>query len=304
MKTIRTFMVILVFVLLLSNCLPQAVIATETKQDDYSTLFQQVKAAGDNLTEVSPALSDAFYRDHVVFCNALAQEDASIWEKVGDAIIANNTGSGNDLEFLKFVLEGLASDGFTQPGRSAFVTILMGFHPDVTDADDAFIITLFNAMRHSDGISADKLSIYMYELFQEDTVRLLHFIMEEDEAFQTLMVTMIHYQGFYNDDAYPELLNNLSTNTDLSETEQAFIGQLFEKLNENTPPVETEATTEPAQQIIATEDTKPAATDPTIMEPANPHTNENKIILPLAVIAIVLVCFGIIAIKSKKQSYK
>lgn len=301
MKAIRTLTVILVFVLLLSIWIPQSVFAAETEPQDYSSLFQQVKTAGDNLTEVSPALSEAFHSNPVEFINALAQEDMSMRDKVGDAIVAYNTGKGNDLEFLRFVLEVFASDGFVHPGRDAYLTILMGFHPDVTGADDEFIITLFNAKRFSDGISSDKLGIYIYELFLDDPVRLLHKIMEEDEAFQKDMVSTIDYQSWYNDVEYREILNSLSSNPELSETEQAFIAELLEKLNSKTPSAETEAPTEQALQTDGTEATEPATTNPTTSEPVNPQPNENKIILPIAAIAIVLVIFGLIALKNKKN---
>ena len=302
MKAIRTFTVILVFVLLLSIWIPQSVFAAETEPQDYSSLFQQVKTAGDNLTEVSPALSEAFHSNPVEFINALAQEDMSMRDKVGDAIVAYNTGKGNDLEFLRFVLEVFASDGFVHPGRDAYLSILMGFHPDVTGADDEFIAALFRAKRFSDGISSDKLGIYIYELFQDDPVRLLHLIMEEDEAFQQDMVSTIDYQSWYNDVEYREILSSLSTNVELSETEQAFIAELIEKLNSKTPANETEAPTEPVLQTDATEATEPATTNPTVAEPINPQPDKNRNILPIAVIAIVLVGFGIIAIKNKKKS--
>ena len=302
MNAIRTFTVILVFVLLLSIWIPQSVFAAETEPQDYSSLFQQVKAAGDNLTEVSPALSEAFHSNPVEFINALAQEDMSMRDKVGDAIVTYNTGKGNDLEFLRFVLEVFASDGFVHPGRDAYLSILMGFHPDVTGADDEFIITLFNATRYSDGISSDKLGIYIYELFLNDPARVLHLIMEEDEAFQKDMVSTIDYQSWYQDTLYSEILINLSTSPELNEAEQAFVAELQEKLNAKNTPVETEVPTEPTTQTDATEATELAATNPTTIEPANPQPNENKIFLPIAAIAIVLVGFGIIAIKNKKKS--
>ena len=177
----------------------------------------------------------------------------------------------------------------------------MGFHPDVTGADDEFIITLFNAKRFSDGISSDKLGIYIYELFLDDPVHLLHKIMEEDEAFQKDMVSTIDYQSWYNDVEYREILNSLSSNPELSETEQAFIAELLEKLNSKTPSAETEAPTEQALQTDRTEATEPATTNPTTSEPVNSQPNENKIILPIAAIAIVLVIFGLIALKNKKK---
>lgn len=290
----------LISALLLCIYYPVSVFATETESQDYSTLFQQVKDACDDLTEVFPALSEAFHSNPVEFINALAQEDMSMRDKVGDAIVAYNTGKGNDLEFLRFVLEVFASDGFVHPGRDAYLSILMGFHPDVTGADDEFIAALFRAKRFSDGISSDKLGIYIYELFQDDPVRLLHLIMEEDEAFQQDMVSTIDYQSWYNDVEYREILNSLSSNPELSETEQAFIAELLEKLNSKTPSAETEAPTEQALQTDGTEATEPATTNPTTSEPVNPQPNENKIILPIAAIAIVLVIFGLIALKNKK----
>lgn len=287
MKANRTITVLLVFVLLVAF-LPQSVFAAETAPQDYSSLFQQVKEAGDDLTEISPALSEAFYSDPVAFINALGREDMSMWDKVGDAIVAYNTGKGDDLEFLQFVLEVFASDGFEGSGRGAYLSILMGFHPDLTGADDEFIITLFNAKRCSDGISSDKLGIYIYELFQDDPVRLLHLIMDEDEAFQMHMVHTIDYQSWYDDAAYREILDGLSSHPELSEAEQAFVAQLLEKLNAKTLPAETEAPTEQTSQTDATEASAPAATAPTEAEPANPQPDDNNRILPVAGIAAIL----------------
>lgn len=300
MKANRAFTVLLVFVLLVAF-LPQSVFAAETAPPDYSSLFQQVKEAGDDLTEISPALSEAFHSDPVAFINALGLEDMSMWDQVADAIVAYNTGKGNDLEFLQFVLEVFASDGFEGSGRGAYLSILMGFHPDLSGADDEFIITLFNAKRCSDGISSDKLGIYIYELFQDDPVRLLHLIMNEDEAFQMHMVHTIDYQSSYDDAAYREMLKDLSSNPELSEAEQVFVALLIEKLNSKTLPAETEAPTEQTSQTDATEATAPSATDPTEAEPANPQPDENTRILPIAGIAIVLAVLVVIVLKNKKQ---
>lgn len=302
MKSIRTFTVILAVVLLLTICVPRVVFATETESQDYSPLFQQVKDAGDDLTAVSPALSEAFHSDPVAFINALSQEDMSMWDKVGDAIVAYNTGKGNDLEFLRFVLEVFASDEFTGRERNAYLSILMGFHPDVTDANDEFIIALFNAKRFSDGISSDKLGIYIYELFLHDPVHILHLIMDEDEAFQQAMVSTIDYQSWYQDTLYSEILNNLSTSPELNEAEQAFVAELQEKLNAKNTPVETEVPTEPTTQTDATEATEPAATNPTTVEPGNSDTNEYRSALPYAAIIILAVVLGLLTAKNKKKS--
>lgn len=302
MKLKHVCSIFLLCTLLLLTCSPLSVFATEPSVYDYSALFQQVKDAGDNLTEVSPALSGAFLGDPVAFINALAQEEQTMWDTVGNAIVTCNTGKGNDLEFLQFVLEAFASDGFIHPGRDAFLSILMRFHPDVTGADDELIAALFRAKRCSDGISSDKLGIYIYELFLDDPVRLLHLITEEDEAFQKEMISTIDYQNWNPDDQYSATLSSLSSHPELSEAELAFVAELKEKLKAKITPAETETPVKPTAPVEVTEATEPAATNPIIAEPATPQPSNVQNILLILIAAIVLVGFGAVALKNKKKT--
>lgn len=295
MKLILHRVITVLCVMFLIASLPLSVFAAETAEQDYTTLFQQAAEAGDDLTDLAPALSEALHHDPIGFLNAMYRQDTTLWDTVGNAIVAYHSERGEELEFLEFLLNVFASDGFKGHAREAFLPLLMRFHANVSGADDEFVTALLNASRYSDGISSDKLGIYIYELFLDDPVRMLHRFFEEDEGFQENMLLELQYQSYNQDEKYISVLNDLSNNSELSEAEKAFVSKLMEEL-EPAPSESTEAT-DPTEVTTRTEGTDaaepPAPSTPKQDDPAPSGVPTGGIIAAAIVLAAVVAALAV-----------
>lgn len=302
MKLIVHRAITVLCIMFLIASLPLSVFAAETAEQDYATLFQQAADAGESLTDLAPALSEALHNDPIGFLKALAQQDMTLWDTVGNAIVAYHSDRGEELVFLEFLLNIFSSDGFEGRAREAFLPLLMRFHADVSGADDEFVTALLNASRYSDGISADKLGIYIYELFLDDPVRMLHRFFEEDEGFQENMLLELQYQSYNQDAEYISVLNDLSTHSELSEAEKAFVSKLMEEL-QPTPSESTEATdpTEASAPTESTDATEPSAPSTPIQDDPAPSGGPTGGIILAALVLAAAITAAAIHFGKKKQ---
>lgn len=296
MKSIFSRSVSVLFVLLFLAAIPFSAMAVDGK--DYAALFQQ---AADDLTETAPALSEAFQNDPIAFIQALALEDMTLQDAVGDTIAECCTENGNELEFLQFVLEVYVFDDFTASERNALLFILMSFHADVTNADDEFLNALLQALPHADGAGADKCGIYLYDLFLSDPVRVLGQMAVQDADFQEQLVLTLNYQrsGLSSETQYIETVRNLSKNQALTEAEQAFVAKLADKLI----PVEPE-TAAPVETSLPLETIIPAQTAVPAVSTDSPETQNNAVIITIECIAMAAVVIVAIIQKKSKNSSK
>lgn len=266
-------------------------LAAEDSTQDYTDLFHQAHVAGNNLSDLAPALSDAFHNDPVVFLKALHLEGYPLAEKIA-SVIKDYHQDGSELEYMELVLNVYSSEFFTSSEMNTVLLFLEFHQTDMSGADDGFLDSLFNALRHSDGIGTDKCGSYLYKLFLDNPVWIVQRIIEQDEAFREFMVITLNYQCYATEARYSEILNDLSKSQELSETGKVFVAKLLEKF------VPTESTTTETEVIdsIPTEDQN--VTEPVTTK----HGSDSQYILPIAFGTILLIGFGAVLILEKKKS--
>lgn len=295
MKSVFIRAAALLCALLLCVNMPLHCLASEIAEVEYSNLFQKAKDAGDNLAEITPSLSEAFLNDPIGFLQALALEEMSVWDTVGRAIADYNTGS-NELEFLQFLLEIMASEELYASERNALLMIFMPFYTDVSAADDEFLNSLINALKYADGMGADKCGHYLYVLFLSDPVRVLDRIMEQDAAFQEQMVITLDYQSWEKDAEYVGTLRSLADNPELSEAEKEFVARLI-ALIPSTEPTDAVSNTETAQPTDETVVTVPKDVD----LPEASNDAHGLPVLFIALISILLLAATVIILKKREN---
>ena len=245
----------LIFLLMVSFAFPSQ--AAEPAMNDLGVLFDQVESMEQNEREMlSKELSDLFHAYPFGFIRELNLKSTELQDSVRLMLAEYNTSEEGNADYLQFLLSLYPEVGEQLQSHeiNTYLTILLGISPDVRNAGDDFIETLFTAMRYADGVGADQCSTIFFRFFQHSPRDTLSQLALEDDEFQEMAILQLVYSSWDNEAQFKDTVENLANDQTLTPAEQDLLSALKAKLtedDESVSPETTEATT-PTESIDAT----------------------------------------------------
>lgn len=288
-----TVSALLTLMLMMSFVFPSQ--AAEPAPNDLGVLFDKVEKMEQSEKEaLSKDLSDLFHACPFEFIRELNLKSMELQETIRTMLGEFNSSEEGNADYLQFLLslypqvrEQLEADEI-----NIYLTILLGISPEVSNAGDDFVQTLFAAMRCADGVGADQCSTVLFLLFQNSPRETLSQLVLEDDAFQEMAILQLVYSSWGNEGEFKYNMEELSKDETLTLAEQDFLSALAAKLaesEETVPPETTEATTHTEH----TDATEPPAPSTSIQDAPVPSGGIIALVVVLAtVITGAAVYFG------------
>ena len=273
----------LIFLLMVSFAFPSQ--AAEPAMNDLGVLFDKVEEMEQSEREaLSKELSDLFHAYPFGFIRELNLKNTELQDSVRLMLAEYNTSEEGNADYLQFLLSLYPEvrEQLQSHEINTYLTILLALSPDVRNAGDDFIETLFTAMRYADGVGADQCSTVLFMLFQNSPRETLSQLALEDAAFQEMAILQLVYSSWANEGEFKHNMEELSKDETLTPAEQDFLSALAAKVaeSEETVPPETTEVTTPTEHVDATE--PPVATGGII----------TAMVVLATVIAVAMVYFG------------
>ena len=283
----------LIFLLMVSFAFPSQ--AAEPAMNDLGVLFDKVEEMEQSEREaLSKELSDLFHAYPFRFIRELNLESTELQDSVRLMLAEYNTSEEGNADYLQFLLSLYPEVGEQLQSHeiNTYLTILLAFSPDVRNAGDDFIETLFTAMRYADGAGADQCSTVLFLLFQHSPRETLSQLALEDAAFQEMAILQLVYSSWANEGEFKHNMEELSKDETLTPAEQDFLSALAAKVAEGEETVSPETTevTTPTEHVDATELPAPSIS---IQDAPVPSGGIIALVVVLVtVIAAAMVYFG------------